>query len=136
MSVYAVGAMIVTETSLPPFWKKPLLPLEKPALVSTCSAAAVLAVLGMVADDTGPAPPSEASGVRSTARLIACRTASWLVGHLVRFGSRLSSPPAASQKLWWAGSVGTKFFCRPGMEFPVPSIWLLNSALSAPVLEV
>src|SRR5579859_6084359 len=136
MSVYADGAMIVTVTSLPPFWKKPLLPLVNPALVSTCSAAAVLPVVGMVIDVTGPAQawkvgsvsppdsviglarpasPSEASRVRLTARLIACRTGSWLVGHLVRFGSRLSSPPAASQKLWWAGSVATKFFCRPGM---------------------
>src|SRR5580692_12050425 len=110
MSVYAVGAMIVTATSLPPFWKKPLLPLVKPALVSTCSAAAALLVVGMVADDTGPAQawkvgrvsppasligaarpasPSEARSVRLTARLIACRTGSWLVGQLVRFGSRL-----------------------------------------------
>src|SRR5260370_782050 len=44
-----------------------------------------------------PASPSEAGRGRSPARLVACRTASWLVGHLVRFGSRLSSPPGASQ---------------------------------------
>src|ERR1700721_1439624 len=135
MSVYADGAMIVTVTSLPPFSKKPLLPLVKPAFCSTCSAAAVLPVVGMVADVTGPAQawkvgsvsppaseiglarpasPSEASRVRSTARLIACRTASWLVGHLVRFGSRLSAPPAAPPELGWAGGGATEFFCRPG----------------------
>src|SRR5580693_2436001 len=121
MSVYAVGLMIVTETSLPPFSKKPLLPLVKPAFSSTCSAAATLLVLGMVADDTGPAQawkvgsvsppasviglarpasPSEASRLRLTARLIACRTASWLVGHLLRFGIRALVLPGASQK-WW-----------------------------------
>src|SRR5271165_6440455 len=118
MSVYADGAMIVTETGLPPLWMYPLLPFVIPAFSSTCSAAAVLLVVDMVADASGPAQawkvgsvsppdsliglarpasPSEASSVRLTARLIACRTASWLVGHLVRFGSRLSSPPAASQ---------------------------------------
>src|ERR1700730_19208913 len=104
MSVSADGAMIVIVTVLPPFWKKPLLPLVKPAFCSTCSAAAALALGGMVAELTGPAQawkvgsvsppamviglarpasPSEASRARSTARLIACRTASWVGGHLV-----------------------------------------------------
>ena len=110
--------MMVIETVLPPFWKKPLLPLVNPAASSTFSAAAGLPVAEMVMLATGalqalkvgsvmpvalttgfssPASPSLPSTVRSTARLIACRTASWLVGHLVRFGSKLSSPPAASQ---------------------------------------
>ena len=118
MSVYADGEMMVIETVLPPFWKKPLLPLVNPAASSTFSAAAAFPLAETVMDATGalqaensgsvrpvafttgfssPASPSEPSTVRSTARLIACRTASWLVGHLARFGSKLSSPPAASQ---------------------------------------
>jgi len=42
-------------------------------------------------DTGGSMPPSACwlSAVRSMARLIALRTASWLVGNLVRFGSRL-----------------------------------------------
>ena len=47
-----------------------------------------------------PASPSDAISDRSSARLIACRTGSWLVGHLLRLGIRLFVPPAASQK-WW-----------------------------------
>jgi hypothetical protein len=92
--------------------------MVKPAFSSTFLAAAALLVAETVSEATGPAhawkvgsvspvalrsgfarpaSPSEASRVRLTARLMACRTGSWLVGHLVRFGSRLSSPPAASQ---------------------------------------
>ena len=70
------------------------------------------------------------------AALIACRTGSWLVGHLCRFGIRAFVLPGASQKWWNCGAVLTKFFCRPGMKFPVQSIFPVNSADSAPVLEV
>ncbi len=84
-------------------------------------AAAAFAVAELVSDDTGaaqawkvgsvspvafstglsrPASPSDAISVRSSARLIACRTGSWLVGNLLRLGIRLFVPPAASQK-WW-----------------------------------
>ena len=45
-----------------------------------------------------PASPSEASRLRLTARLMACRTGSWLVGHLFRFGIRALVLPGASQK--------------------------------------
>src|SRR5579872_3284378 len=110
MSVYAAGEMMLNETVLPPFWKKPLLPLVNPAFSSTFAAAAGFASPEMVIDDTGalhaenvgsvmpvafrtgfsrPASPSKPRILRLTARLIACRTASWLVGHFVRFPSRL-----------------------------------------------
>src|ERR1700691_4905382 len=83
-----------------------------------------------------PASPSEAMTLRLIARLMACRTGSWLVGHLFRFGIRLLVPPGASQEWWVLGEGSTKLFCRPGMKFPVQSICPENSALSAPVLEV
>ena len=74
--------------------------------------------------------------MRFTARLIALRTASWLVGHLFRLGMNAFVLPGASQKWWWAGSFATKSFCSPGMKFPVQSIWSENSADRAPVLDV
>src|SRR6266568_1822194 len=111
--------MSVTETVLPPFSKKPLAPMVKPALFSTCLAAAALPVAETVFDATGPlqaekvgsvmpvllstafsrpASPSDARSERFTARLIAFRTASWLVGHLFRFGIKAFVLPGASQK--------------------------------------
>src|SRR5581483_5737652 len=83
-----------------------------------------------------PASPSEASTWRLMAALIACRTGSWLVGHLFRFGTRLLVPPGASQKWWFWGLGLTKLFCRPGMKLPVQSICPANRALSALVFEV
>ena len=62
-----------------------------------------------------PDSPSEASSWRLIAALIACRTGSWLVGHLFRFGTRLLVPPGASQWWWNSGLVLMKLCCRPGM---------------------
>ncbi len=92
--------------------------------------------LVLVTGFSSPASPSEASRLRLTARLIACRTGSWLVGHLFRFGIRALVLPGASQKWWYCGEVLTKSFCRPGMKLPVQSIAPEYSADSAPVLEV
>src|SRR5580693_7259314 len=104
--------MIVSATVLPPFCQKPLLPMVKPAAFMTDLAAVTLLVAETVIELTGPlqaekagivrpvalvtgfsspASPSAPSTLRLTARLIALRTASWLVGHRFRFGSKLSS---------------------------------------------
>src|ERR1700722_1243671 len=118
MSVYAAGEMMLSETVFPPFSKKPLLPRVKPAFWSTFLAPAMSPVglnvslatgaahawkvgrvspLALVIGLARPDSPSEGSRLRVTGRRVGCRTGGWLVGHLVRFGSRLSSPPAASQ---------------------------------------
>ena len=53
-------------------------------------------------DTGGSSPPSACwlIAVRSIARLIALRTASWLVGNLVRFGSRLFVCTGGNHT-WW-----------------------------------
>ena len=69
----------------------------------------------LVSGDSRPDSPSDPITWRLMARSIALRTASWLVGHVFRFGHRALELPAASQKWWSAGLVSTKSFCRPGM---------------------
>src|SRR5215469_12642828 len=83
-----------------------------------------------------PSSPCWPIAVRSIAALIACRTASWLVGQVVMFGIRTLVAPAFSQPMWWEGSLLTKFFCRPWMKLPVQSIWPENSAFVAAVFVV
>ncbi len=54
--------------------------------------------LALSTGSSRPASPSVASTVRFTARLIALRTAIWLVGHLFRLGMNAFVLPGASQK--------------------------------------
>src|SRR5215831_14058354 len=139
-------------TSLPFSAKKPAESFLYPAFVSTCAAAEALSVgdtlyadagadqavkvgrvipLALVTGFSRPASPSDASRLRLTARLIACRTGSWLVGHFFRFGMKALVLPAASQKWWYLGEVLTNCFCRPGMKLPVQSMCPEYSAASA-----
>ena len=89
-------------------WKNPSLPITKPACLSTCLAAAGFPVgdrvmlftdganrllkfgrtspLALVATGSRPASPWVLMAVRFRARLMALRTASWLVGQTFRLG--------------------------------------------------
>ena len=53
--------------------------------------------VALVAGASRPASPWAPIWVRSMAALMACRTASWLVGHLFRFGMKALVLPGASQ---------------------------------------
>ena len=86
-----------------------------------------------LAVDTGGSRPSSACtlrALRSIARLIALRTASWLVGNLFRFGSRLLVCTGANQT-WWLGLPATNTCWTPAMKLPPQSSWLVSSAESA-----
>ena len=69
------------------------------------------------------------------ARLIARRTASWLVGSTSRLGTRELMLTGANQVLWW-GLLLVKLLPSPEMKLPSQSAWLVTRAFSAAVLEV
>ena len=98
--------------------------------------------IGVVRPDAlliGPSWPSSPwfpIAVRSMAALIACRTASWLVGQVVMFGIRTLVAPGFSHPMCWAGFLSTKFDLRPWMKLPVQSIWPENRAFVAAVFVV
>lgn len=84
----------------------------------------------------GSMPPSACvlSAERSIARLIAFRTASWLVGNFSRFGSRLLVWIGGNHTLWFA-LVLTNACWTPEMKLPAQSSWLVCSADSAELAD-
>src|ERR1700759_928136 len=133
--------------SIDSFWpdlvrNMPSEPITSPACLRTALAALASACAGRVEEATsedrncwntgsvsplafetgGSSPPSASwlRAVRSMARLIALRTGSWLVGNLVRFGSRLLVWTGGEHTLWLL-LPDTNTCCTPEMKLPPQS---------------